>query len=85
MNLFIQNVGCDGIAGSRTKRDVCGECGGDGSTCKIMAGVKDESELDYGYSFVHTLPAGSTYINVTQLARSRNYLGGYEKETDTGC
>ncbi|XP_060081863.1 thrombospondin type-1 domain-containing protein 4-like [Ylistrum balloti] len=69
-----KGFGCDGIVGSHTTSDRCGVCGGDGTTCEIMVGVKDERQLSYGYSFVHTLPAGSTYINITQLARSRNYI-----------
>ncbi|XP_033749606.1 thrombospondin type-1 domain-containing protein 4-like [Pecten maximus] len=69
-----KRFGCDGIAGSHTTKDRCGVCGGDGTTCDIMIGVKDDPRLSYGYSFVQTVPIGSTYINITQLARSRNYI-----------
>lgn len=69
-----RHFGCDGIVGSHTTKDRCGVCGGDGSTCNIMVGVKDEPVLNYGYSFIHTVPSGATFINITQLARSRNYI-----------
>ncbi|OWF45506.1 thrombospondin type-1 domain-containing protein 4-like [Mizuhopecten yessoensis] len=69
-----KRVGCDGVAGSHTTNDRCRVCGGDGTTCQIFVGVKDDPTLTNGYSFVQTVPIGSTYINITQLARSRNYI-----------
>ena len=31
--LFIKRVGCDLVIGSEARVDICGVCGGDGSTC----------------------------------------------------
>jgi len=40
-----------------------------------MTGVFEELEIQHGYVFVKEIPAGATYINITQLTRSRNYIG----------
>jgi hypothetical protein len=61
------------------KRDVCGICGGDGSTCHTVEGVYNE-RVSFGYNEVFKIPAGSANIDITQKAHQGNkdddnYLG----------
>lgn len=37
-------AGCDHVLGSLKKRDVCGVCGGDGSTCRRITGYFNPTE-----------------------------------------
>lgn len=37
--VFSQKAGCDNRLGSDMKRDKCGVCGGDSSSCKTVAGT----------------------------------------------
>lgn len=67
--------------GSEMKRDVCGICGGDGSTCKTVDGLYNE-RVSFGYNEVLKIPVGSAYIDITQHAHNRNkdddnYLGAF--------
>ena len=76
--LYLQDVGCDGIAGSGTQVDQCGVCGGDNKSCRIISGIFTRAHLKhFGYNTITTIPAGACNINITELARSRNYLGKY--------
>ena len=71
-----QDVGCDGILGSGAIVDQCGICGGDGSTCRVISGIFMRMRLtQFGYHHVTTIPTGACNINITELGRSRNYLG----------
>lgn len=69
-----KSFGCDGIVESHEKKDSCGICGGDGSTCRMVHDVFEEDNLEHGYNLVTIIPAGATSINVTQLRAGRNYL-----------
>lgn len=60
-------------------RDVCGICGGDGSTCRTVQGVFNERG-SFGYNEVLKIPAGSANIDISQRAYNGqkdddNYLG----------
>ncbi|KAM6235869.1 ADAMTS-like protein 5 isoform 3-T3 [Porphyrio hochstetteri] len=70
------SVGCDGILGSGTQPDACGQCGGGHDTCffvhRLFQGT-DPSSGSFGYMNVTKIPAGATHIKVTD--KSRNYLG----------
>ncbi|XP_074934181.1 ADAMTS-like protein 5 isoform X2 [Phalacrocorax aristotelis] len=70
------SVGCDGILGSGTRPDACGQCGSGHDTClfvhRLFQGV-DPSSGYFGYMNVTKIPAGATHIKVTD--KSRNYLG----------
>lgn len=57
------------------KRDICGICGGDGSTCHVVSGSYNERG-SFGYNEVLKIPAGSANIEITQ----RGYLN--QKEDD---
>ncbi|XP_077989555.1 thrombospondin type-1 domain-containing protein 4-like isoform X2 [Glandiceps talaboti] len=69
-----KQVGCDGILGSNTKLDRCGICGGDNSQCNVISDTFDQSSMSVGYNMIVKIPEGATKINVTEMARSRNYL-----------
>ncbi|XP_071109939.1 ADAMTS-like protein 4 isoform X2 [Haliotis cracherodii] len=69
------DIGCDGIAGSGSSVDQCGICGGDGKSCQIISGIFTRRQLDkYGYNVITKIPSGACSINITELAKSRNYL-----------
>ncbi|XP_048376486.2 ADAMTS-like protein 5 isoform X2 [Stegostoma tigrinum] len=68
-------VGCGAILGSELKEDVCGVCGGRNTTCQRFQSVFITPHLSPGslqYNEVTTIPAGATYIKVTD--KSSNYL-----------
>uniref|UniRef100_A0A8C8RUS8 ADAMTS like 4 n=1 Tax=Pelusios castaneus TaxID=367368 RepID=A0A8C8RUS8_9SAUR len=66
--------GCDGILGSNQTLDSCGVCGGDHSTCKLVAGNFSDSNVPIGYHKILEIPQGATRINVTEMTQSPNYL-----------
>ena len=68
-------MGCDGIVGSKQQKDHCGVCGGDNDSCRIIAGIYTRTHHRYGYQQITQIPKGACHINVTELSRSRNYLG----------
>ncbi|KAJ8304410.1 hypothetical protein KUTeg_017993 [Tegillarca granosa] len=72
--LFLITVGCDGIIGSGAVEDQCGICNGDGKTCRVIAGIFTRVYLPHGYNLITRIPAGACKINITEMARSRNYL-----------
>lgn len=57
------------------KKDKCGVCGGNGSTCKTVEGFFDERNLKPGYHDVVRLPTGATSITVEELRQTTNSLG----------
>uniref|UniRef100_A0A9J2P3P8 Peptidase M12B domain-containing protein n=1 Tax=Ascaris lumbricoides TaxID=6252 RepID=A0A9J2P3P8_ASCLU len=58
-------AGCDHRLGSDMRRDKCGICGGDGSTCTTISGSYNERG-SFGYNQVLKIPAGSANIEITQ-------------------
>nr|XP_014346178.1 PREDICTED: ADAMTS-like protein 5 [Latimeria chalumnae] len=68
-------VGCDGILGSNAKTDICGVCAGWNDSCvfirRIFQATFPPSGF-FGYKNVTRIPAGATYIKVTD--HSRNFL-----------
>ncbi|XP_067425608.1 ADAMTS-like protein 4 [Emydura macquarii macquarii] len=66
--------GCDGVLGSNRTLDSCGVCGGDHSTCKLVAGNFSDSNVPIGYHKILEIPQGATRINVTEMTWSPNYL-----------
>ncbi|XP_041034489.1 ADAMTS-like protein 5 [Carcharodon carcharias] len=68
-------VGCGQILGSQEEEDVCGVCGGQNNTCQRYRSVFITPHLTPGsleYNEVTMIPAGATYIKVTD--NSSNYL-----------
>ncbi|XP_077419760.1 thrombospondin type-1 domain-containing protein 4 isoform X1 [Vanacampus margaritifer] len=66
--------GCDGFLGSGKVMDVCGVCGGDNATCQLVSGIFRHSLTKIGYHKIAEIPPGATKINVTEMAKSSNYL-----------
>ncbi len=71
----VQSAGCDGLLGSEKAPDKCGVCGGDNRTCKLVSGLFQHSLSKVGYHKIVEIPPGATKINVTEMVKSRNYLG----------
>ncbi|XP_075430373.1 A disintegrin and metalloproteinase with thrombospondin motifs 9 isoform X1 [Ascaphus truei] len=72
-----RQAGCDHVLNSKARRDKCGVCGGDNSSCKTIAGTYNI--VHYGYNTVVRIPAGATNIDVRQHSYSEkpeddNYL-----------
>ncbi|XP_074160631.1 ADAMTS-like protein 5 isoform X2 [Sminthopsis crassicaudata] len=69
-------AGCDGMLGSGTQEDHCGQCGGRNNSCLFIQRVFSEavppSGQSHGYWNVTLIPTGARHIRVTD--RSRNYL-----------
>lgn len=72
----LQSAGCDRILGSDLKDDICGVCGGDNSTCRLITGHLQQ--VRYGYNSVTYIPAGATHVDVRQYGSptgdDNNYL-----------
>uniref|UniRef100_A0A8B9RM98 ADAM metallopeptidase with thrombospondin type 1 motif, 9 n=1 Tax=Astyanax mexicanus TaxID=7994 RepID=A0A8B9RM98_ASTMX len=73
-----RQAGCDHVLNSKARRDKCGVCGGDNSSCKTVAGTFNT--VNYGYNVVVRIPSGATNIDVRQHSFSGkpeddNYLG----------
>lgn len=73
-----QSLGCDDYLGSGKVVDKCGVCGGDNTTCRLISGVFKHSLSKIGYHKIVEIPEGATKINVTEMLKSRNYLGEYQ-------
>ncbi|TRY94580.1 hypothetical protein DNTS_024131, partial [Danionella cerebrum] len=72
-----RQAGCDHVLNSKARRDKCGVCGGDNSSCKTVAGTFNT--VHYGYNSVVRIPSGATNIDVRQhsysgKAEDDNYL-----------
>ncbi|XP_059571400.1 A disintegrin and metalloproteinase with thrombospondin motifs 9 isoform X2 [Alligator mississippiensis] len=63
-----RQAGCDHVLNSKARRDKCGVCGGDNSSCKTVAGTFNT--VRYGYNTVVRIPAGATNIDVRQHSYS---------------
>ncbi|XP_043404916.1 A disintegrin and metalloproteinase with thrombospondin motifs 20 isoform X2 [Chelonia mydas] len=55
-----RQAGCDHVLNSKARRDKCGICGGDNSSCKTLA----------GYNVVVKIPMGATNIDIRQHSYS---------------
>ncbi|XP_078064034.1 thrombospondin type-1 domain-containing protein 4-like [Mustelus asterias] len=62
------------MLGSGARPDKCGVCGGNGSSCQRVFGIFEDSQVNVGYHKIIAIPSRATKINVTEVARSRNYL-----------
>uniref|UniRef100_A0AAQ4S610 ADAM metallopeptidase with thrombospondin type 1 motif, 9 n=1 Tax=Gasterosteus aculeatus aculeatus TaxID=481459 RepID=A0AAQ4S610_GASAC len=63
-----RQAGCDHVLNSKARRDKCGVCGGDNSSCKTVAGTFNI--VHYGYNDVVRIPSGATNIDVRQHSYS---------------
>lgn len=67
-----RRAGCDFQLGSNMKRDRCGVCGGDNSSCRTETGRF--TYATYGYNKVVDIPAGAASIEIRQH--------GYQNKVD---
>ncbi|XP_050791962.1 A disintegrin and metalloproteinase with thrombospondin motifs 20 isoform X2 [Gopherus flavomarginatus] len=63
-----RQAGCDHVLNSKARRDKCGICGGDNSSCKTLAGTF--SSAHYGYNIIVKIPMGATNIDIRQHSYS---------------
>nr|XP_033815546.1 A disintegrin and metalloproteinase with thrombospondin motifs 20 isoform X1 [Geotrypetes seraphini] len=63
-----RQAGCDHVLNSKARRDKCGVCGGDNSSCKTLSGTFNSAQ--YGYNPVVKIPAGATNIDIRQHSYS---------------
>ncbi|RXM91304.1 A disintegrin and metalloproteinase with thrombospondin motifs 9 [Acipenser ruthenus] len=63
-----RQAGCDHVLNSKARRDKCGVCGGDNSSCKTVSGTFNT--VSYGYNIVVRIPSGATNVDVRQHSYS---------------
>ncbi|XP_045143176.1 A disintegrin and metalloproteinase with thrombospondin motifs 20 [Echinops telfairi] len=63
-----RQAGCDHVLNSKARRDKCGVCGGDNSSCRTVTGVFNSAH--YGYNVVVKIPIGATNIDILQHSYS---------------
>ncbi|XP_043933862.1 A disintegrin and metalloproteinase with thrombospondin motifs 9 [Protopterus annectens] len=63
-----RQAGCDHVLNSKARRDKCGVCGGDNTSCKPVAGTFNTAI--YGYNRIVRIPSGATNIDVQQHSYS---------------
>ncbi|XP_051922230.1 thrombospondin type-1 domain-containing protein 4-like [Hippocampus zosterae] len=66
--------GCDGVLGSGSVPDKCGVCGGRDTACQKVTGSFQNVSVPLGYHKILDIPAGATFINITERRASPNYL-----------
>ncbi|CAL8247271.1 unnamed protein product [Lota lota] len=66
--------GCDGVLGSGAVIDRCGVCGGGERSCRKVSGSFRNTTVPLGYHKILDIPAGATFINITERRSSPNYL-----------
>jgi len=69
-----QVIGCDGVVDSDTDFDVCGVCGGNGTSCRAVRKTYTDN-VKYGYHTVATIPRGATNIFIREAEDSKNFIG----------
>ncbi|XP_076801065.1 ADAMTS-like protein 1 isoform X2 [Clavelina lepadiformis] len=69
-----QSVGCDRQLHSKLRFDVCGKCGGDGSSCRLVTGLHlAKPAKTQGTEVVITVPENSRHISVSE--RGSGHVG----------
>ncbi|XP_077194718.1 A disintegrin and metalloproteinase with thrombospondin motifs 20 isoform X4 [Paroedura picta] len=63
-----RQAGCDHVLNSKVRRDKCGICGGDNSSCRALSGTFNSAH--YGYNIVVKIPVGATNIEIHQHSYS---------------
>uniref|UniRef100_A0A8C5E220 ADAM metallopeptidase with thrombospondin type 1 motif, 13 n=1 Tax=Gouania willdenowi TaxID=441366 RepID=A0A8C5E220_GOUWI len=62
-----QLFGCDGVLHSGKQNDVCGVCGGDGSSCRLRVGAYSGGQAKEYTTFIK-LPVNATQVHVINTA-----------------
>ncbi|XP_054845182.1 A disintegrin and metalloproteinase with thrombospondin motifs 20 [Eublepharis macularius] len=65
-----RQAGCDHVLNSKMRRDKCGICGGDNSSCRTFSGTFNSAH--YGYNIVVKIPIGATNLDIHQHSYSGN-------------
>ncbi|XP_053114058.1 A disintegrin and metalloproteinase with thrombospondin motifs 20 isoform X2 [Hemicordylus capensis] len=63
-----RQAGCDRVLNSKARRDKCGICGGDNSSCRTLVGTFNSAH--YGYNIVVKIPVGATNLDIRQHSYS---------------
>uniref|UniRef100_A0A8C5PH52 ADAM metallopeptidase with thrombospondin type 1 motif 20 n=1 Tax=Leptobrachium leishanense TaxID=445787 RepID=A0A8C5PH52_9ANUR len=59
-----RQAGCDHVLNSKARKDKCGVCGGDNTSCKTLEGAFNMAQ--YGYTIIVKIPAGAANIDIYQ-------------------
>jgi len=71
---LLQRVGCDNIVNG-PQYDVCGVCGGDNSTCRLVSGLYTKPFLQHGYNFIADIPEQACNLNISFMKKTSNLFG----------
>ncbi|XP_071777816.2 ADAMTS-like protein 2 [Centroberyx gerrardi] len=69
-----QAVGCDGELYSSKTVDICGVCGGNGTSCQRISGSYRKGLTQLGYVFITNIPVGATDIQIIERRKTENIL-----------
>ncbi|OWF56393.1 A disintegrin and metalloproteinase with thrombospondin motifs 18-like [Mizuhopecten yessoensis] len=69
-----RSVGCDLVIGSPAKKDICGVCMGDNSTCNVFEGIYESQPERNRYFPIVVIPKGARSIVLRETSLSTNYL-----------
>ncbi|XP_065207289.1 thrombospondin type-1 domain-containing protein 4-like [Planococcus citri] len=66
-------VGCDGVIGGQ-RYDVCGVCGGDNSTCRLISGLFTRPHLVSGYNYIAEIPQYACNLSISEVKKTNNLI-----------
>lgn len=69
-------MGCDGIIGGQIY-DICGVCGGNNSSCRLVSGLFTKPFLNSGYNYITDIPENACSLNISEVKRTTNLIGLY--------
>uniref|UniRef100_A0A4W6FMU0 ADAM metallopeptidase with thrombospondin type 1 motif, 13 n=1 Tax=Lates calcarifer TaxID=8187 RepID=A0A4W6FMU0_LATCA len=72
-----QLFGCDGVLQSGKVRDVCGVCGGDGSSCSLTSDSYTGGQAREYTTFL-SLPVNATQVHIVNRAPLFTHMGDYQ-------
>ncbi|XP_054034735.1 A disintegrin and metalloproteinase with thrombospondin motifs 12 [Dryobates pubescens] len=81
INGMCKTVGCDYEINSNATEDQCGVCLGDGSACRTVKMMFNQSE-GFGYVDIGLIPKGARGIKVMEVAEAGNFLAVRSKDPD---
>ncbi|KAM3655263.1 A disintegrin and metalloproteinase with thrombospondin motifs 12 [Ammospiza maritima maritima] len=81
INGMCKAVGCDYEINSNATEDQCGVCLGDGSACRTVKMMFNQSE-GFGYVDIGLIPKGARGIKVMEVTESGNFLAMRSKDPE---
>ncbi|KAM6289855.1 A disintegrin and metalloproteinase with thrombospondin motifs 12 [Aegotheles albertisi] len=81
INGMCKTVGCDYEINSNATEDQCGVCLGDGSACRTVKMMFNQSE-GFGYVDIGLIPKGARGIKVMEVAEAGNFLALRSKDPE---